>query len=772
MYNFPEQYSDALRLLCEGSSKRTLSLDVWNTFLSCIGCVPTAENEQQNAPKNVLGDEQVLETLDWLTKYFGGQRAELGGHVTGGLYTMWRPYIKQLSFVLGFMCQQIVVRRAAVVFANRGQGLDAVLTELWTLICRVFEPWICSQDSPIPGNVPVAPWNESEVPQASDMVTLFTDTLGCLQTHLNAPYSSTSMMNMFWSFFVTSLAKPGIPDYVLRVYNSKFFLLPWQSFLPTLHNMQLMQELYGVCKNSFGFLGLVFPLMDWNKIISVYCESQTSEGVARLLSSLFHLLVIFVNGKNMATIQGMPNLLDNALKFPWHYLDGRSFEEVVSWQVAHGSAELVLQEKSSIWYALRLIRAAAGIVVSENGSMQPTRPDTAVKRASYVRCVASLLSQCSTDTKLKAKSFGPVLLFVLKDIESVAGSGVDPASTASEVCLMMSEELSLLNNCSPVGDVLKVTLEFMLQFIRDSSCTMLVLASIPAACRTLANIQFMVSVVETGIESFFAKHSSPNSSDSQASADGGWELIVPSVAVPELAQDEFVHECVQQGALLTLYTNILLKLSACQSPVQEMSILTDIVTWCTHLKVRREFEFKLTLLWHKILQLSVRQVYYASGPLNDLAKQLSFLASSLHSLGEDKASSGLLGAIGLGKKSQLSVKFRFMCRALEAFLLAQMPSNALLRLEPKAPGYVREPKMTKQLAPGGRIVSSTPEAEQALNNLEALRVNKQYNVLAEQIIDAYSFIANPLHSLMEGPQFVVKLVRQLFPSERALAIIA
>ena len=38
---------------------------------------------------------------------------------------MWRPYIKQLSLVLGFMCQQIVVRRAAVVFANKGQGLDA-----------------------------------------------------------------------------------------------------------------------------------------------------------------------------------------------------------------------------------------------------------------------------------------------------------------------------------------------------------------------------------------------------------------------------------------------------------------------------------------------------------------------------------------------------------------------------------------------------------------------------------------------------------------------
>lgn len=45
--------------------------------------------------------------------------------MTGGLYTMWRPYIKQLSLLLGFMCQQIVVRRAAVVFANSGEGLDA-----------------------------------------------------------------------------------------------------------------------------------------------------------------------------------------------------------------------------------------------------------------------------------------------------------------------------------------------------------------------------------------------------------------------------------------------------------------------------------------------------------------------------------------------------------------------------------------------------------------------------------------------------------------------
>ena len=29
-----------------------------------------------------------------------------------------------------------------------------------------------------------------------------------------------------------------------------------------------------------------------------------------------------------------------------------------------------------------------------------------------------------------------------------------------------------------------------------------------------------------------------------------------------------------------------MKLSLCQSPAQEMTVLTDMVTWCTHMKVK------------------------------------------------------------------------------------------------------------------------------------------------------------------------------------------
>ena len=121
--------------------------------------------------------------------------------------------------------------------------------------------------------------------------------------------------------------------------------------------------------------------------------------------------------------------------------------------------------------------------------------------------------------------------------------GVDPANTASEVCLMMSEALSLLTNCAPVDEVVTVSLNYILSFIRDTQCTMLLLASIPAACRALANIRYMVCVLEGAIGAFFARLALPGALPIPAdmAAEGGWGLIMPGVSVPDLSQDEFIQ---------------------------------------------------------------------------------------------------------------------------------------------------------------------------------------------------------------------------------------
>ena len=49
-----------------GSSKRTLCLDVWNMFLSCIGCVLCDGSEPHNPSMDILGDEQVKLVLNCL----------------------------------------------------------------------------------------------------------------------------------------------------------------------------------------------------------------------------------------------------------------------------------------------------------------------------------------------------------------------------------------------------------------------------------------------------------------------------------------------------------------------------------------------------------------------------------------------------------------------------------------------------------------------------------------------------------------------------------
>ena len=67
-------------------------------------------------------------------------------------------------------------------------------------------------------------------------------------------------------------------------------------------------------------------------------------------------------------------------------------------------------------------------------------------------------------------------------------------------------------------------------------------------------------------------------------------------------------------------------------------------------------EAKLLLWWSKIVQLCLRQVDFGEAH-RPVVKVLLAVIPSLVTLGEDKSSAGLLGAIGLGRKSQLSHRY-------------------------------------------------------------------------------------------------------------------
>ncbi len=73
------------------------------------------------------------------------------------------------------------------------------------------------------------------------------------------------------------------------------------------------------------------------------------------------------------------------------------------------------------------------------------------------------------------------------------------------------------------------------------------------------------------------------------------------------------------------------------------------------LSCRQAEEAKLLLLWGKLFDLINRQVQFG-GQLSELCPHLTTFSNLLLRFGEDKASEGLLGVLGLGKKSVYSPK--------------------------------------------------------------------------------------------------------------------
>jgi len=73
-------------------------------------------------------------------------------------------------------------------------------------------------------------------------------------------------------------------------------------------------------------------------------------------------------------------------------------------------------------------------------------------------------------------------------------------------------------------------------------------------------------------------------------------------------------------------------------------------------------ECKLVLWWFKIIELCLRQIDFGAEHRR-VIKVLLAIIPALMSFGEDKSSAGLLGAIGLGRRSPLSFRLHTSVQA-------------------------------------------------------------------------------------------------------------
>lgn len=84
--------------------------------------------------------------------------------------------------------------------------------------------------------------------------------------------------------------------------------------------------------------------------------------------------------------------------------------------------------------------------------------------------------------------------------------------------------------------------------------------------------------------------------------------------------------------------------------------------WCVWVSSGPGDEAKLFLWWHKALNLSAEQLQLHSGQteVSGVVMGLLRLQTRLLQLGEERLNSGLLGAIGLGKRSPVSNRYTML----------------------------------------------------------------------------------------------------------------
>lgn len=154
------------------------------------------------------------------------------------------------------------------------------------------------------------------------------------------------------------------------------------------------------------------------------------------------------------------------------------------------------------------------------------------------------------------------------------------------------------------------------------------------------------------------------------------------------------------------------------------------------------------------MSLSIRQLDFDGNP-RSVYKTLEDFCSTLLVLGEDKAAGGgLLGAFGFGKKSQVSVRFRFCCRAMSAFVSSKMTEGGVVRLVPAEPDD--RPSVT---------------SVQALSKLKALQGNRAYAALSHEIDQALQIVQDPSRTLRDSISVIQMLVNYFYSDKVYLRIL-
>ncbi|KAM6230930.1 ectopic P granules protein 5 homolog isoform 1-T1 [Porphyrio hochstetteri] len=754
-YQFPDHYSDFLRLFVQSSSEQLLSPDCWTASLKALGCgSPVTEQGSfkksestespvlRDAANVLLSAEQVKETIEWLSTSFCKLRLASVDFRTFGLFSKWSPYVAEVNKFMEYLVKRLIDTEAA----NLGQepvGSNRILAELqslYSVIAGLFKPWILVLDKEDASSQPCYPWLESDTPVASSMVSLFTDCIKLLHESFKDKLlpSHHGALWLHLMRYCECCTAPKMPEFILYSFHTEFRRLPWKEMHP---DQMLMEEFFkierGSPKSCFLFLGNVLCEINWVSVLSDAWNPNPHPQTHSMIVCLLYMMVLLAKEEQLIGKEESPliNLLGQSSSLPWQLVGISSYQSIISYCNSHYPPSVILAKDAAAELIVKVLKISAGFGASSDSHIHL---DATLKSQAYIRQVVQFLSTLEQSGQITLAVLEQEMSKLLDDVVIFNPPDMDLQTRHMALSSLFTETLMMMNNSSvTTAESLRGSLR---TWIDSRVHGLLAMPLLTAACHSLASVRHMAETTEACITAYFSE-ACPHHQEL------GWGPILASLQVPELTMKEFLQECLSLGSYLTLHVYLLQCLNANQTLTNETKVLVTISKWLEQVyPSSAKEEAKLFLWWHKAMQLSLIHMEQDDTILMESAiRTLLSIQSRQSQLAEERMSSGILGAIGLGRRSPLSPRFRVVARSLSAFLLVQIPAETQVRLKAGS-----EPKLSQK-------------AQQALNILESMSSNKQYMDFHEQLSQASQFIKHPEHCLRDGNNLLSLLINTLYP---------
>lgn len=360
-FQFPEHYGEILIILLKSSNgiddSSLLSKSIWYDILTSLWKPvkldhksPLREQLRQYAQKQgMLQHQELLETAELLSKHFTQERLQYGLY---GLYPKCRNYIDIFVILLGMVGHGLII---SSINCHEGLLGDKLSQKIWPYLVNIFAPWIVpysmqtlkeSMASWIQqladDRSTLLPWIPSDSSLAHKVIHMFHS---CIEFLIHTLPGCSNILNFVWQWYVSCFAHNSVKDHILGPIHSTFLTLPWESFWPSVNDLEAMFRVIDqYLPESHAFLGHIFISVPWSPWLCNF-KSSPYPVKCRVYQCFLNLLIKLSNEPNVRHNQHekLKILLVEAENYEWDVIEPVVLQNVMDWYVQSCDSSVIFK---------------------------------------------------------------------------------------------------------------------------------------------------------------------------------------------------------------------------------------------------------------------------------------------------------------------------------------------------------------------------------------------------------------------------------------------